>query len=132
MSFGLRNAAQTFQRFMDEILKDLVFCFPYIDDILVFSRSPQEHDQHLHTLFTQLKIFGILLNPSKFVFLVPEISFLRYKISSVASQSLPDRVADFQACPPLQTVSQLRRFLGMLNFYRRFLPHAASNQSPLH
>jgi len=64
MSFGLRYDAQTFQRFMDEILKDLDFCFAYIDDILVFSPSPQEHDQHLRTLFTQLQKFGILLNPS--------------------------------------------------------------------
>ena len=55
MSFGLRNAAQTFQRFMDEILMDLPFCFAYIDDILVFSHSPEEHDQHLQTLFTQLR-----------------------------------------------------------------------------
>ena len=132
MSFGLRNAAQTFQRFMDEILKDLDFCFAYIDDILVFSRSPQEHDLHLRTLFTQLQNYGILLNPSKCVFRVPEISFLGYRISSMGSQPLPERVADLQACSPPKTVSQLRRFLGMLNFYRRFLPHAASSQAPLH
>ena len=79
MSFGLRNAAQTFQRFMDEILKDFDFYFAYIDDILVFSRSPQEHDQHLRNLFTQLQNYGILLNPSKCVFRVPEISFLGTK-----------------------------------------------------
>jgi len=132
MSFGLRNVAQTFQRFMDEILKDLDFCFAYIDDILVFSRSPQEHDQHLRILFTQLQNYGILLNPSKCVFRVPEISFLGYKISSMGSQPLPERIADLQACPPPKTVSQLRRFLGMLNFYRRFLPHAATIQVPLH
>jgi len=64
MSFGLRNAAQTFQRFMDEILKDLDFCFAYTDDILVFSRSPQEQDQYFRILFTQLQTYGILLNPS--------------------------------------------------------------------
>jgi hypothetical protein len=131
MSFGKRNAAQTFQRFMDEILKDLEFCFAYLDNILVFSRSPKEHDQHLHTLFTQLQNYGILQNPSKCVFCVPEISFLRYKISSTGLQPLPERVADLQACPPPKTVSQLR-FLGMLNFYWRFLPHAASIQGPLH
>jgi hypothetical protein len=85
MSFCLRNAAQIFQRFMDKILKDLDFCFAYIDDILVFSLSPQKHDQHFRTLFTQLQKFGILLNPSKCVFRVPEISFLGYKISSVGS-----------------------------------------------
>jgi len=117
---------------MDGILKDQDFCFAYIDDSLVFSRSPQEHDRHLRTLFTQLQKFGILLNPSKCVFRFPEISFLGYNIPSVGSQPLPDRVADLQACPPPKAVSQLRRFLGMLNFYRRFLLRAASNQSPLH
>jgi cleavage and polyadenylation specificity factor subunit 1 len=116
---------------MDEILMDLPFCFAYIDDILVFSHSPEEHDQHLRTLFTQLKRYGILLNPSKCVFRVSEISFLGYKISSLGSQPLPDRVKDLQASPPPKTIAQLRRFLGMLNFYRRFLPHAASSQAPL-
>jgi cleavage and polyadenylation specificity factor subunit 1 len=117
---------------MDEILKDLDICFAYLDDILVFSRSPQEHDKHFRTLFTQLQNYGILLNPSKCVFRVPEISFLGYKISSTGSQPLPERVTDLQACPPPKTVSQLRRFLGMQNFYRHFLPHAASIQAPLH
>ena len=98
ISFGIRNAAQTFKRFMDEILKDLDFCFAYIVDILVFSRSPQEHDQHLCILFTQLQNYGILLNPSKFVFRVPEISFLGYKISFLGSHPLPEIVTDFQAC----------------------------------
>jgi hypothetical protein len=51
MSFGLRNAAQTFQRFMDEVLRGLDFCFAYLDDILVFSRTSEEHEQHLQTLF---------------------------------------------------------------------------------
>ena len=131
MSFGRRNAAQTFQRFWDEILKDLDFCFAYID-ILAFSRSPEEHDQHFRIVFTQPQNYGILLNPSKCVFHVPEISFLGYKISSIGSQPLPERVTDLQACPPPKTVSQLRRFLGILNFYRRFLPHAATIQAPLH
>ena len=131
MSFGLRNAAQTFQRFMDEILMDLAFCFAYNDDILVFSHSPQEHDQHLRILFTHLWTYGILLNPSKCVFRVSEISLLGYKIS-FRSQPLPDLVTDLQAFPYPKTVGQLRRFLGILNFYRRFLPHAASTQAPLH
>jgi len=117
MSFGRRNAAQTFQRFWDEILKDLDFCFAYIDDILVFSRSPQEHDQQLRILFNQLQIYGTLLNPSK-CFPVPEISFLGYKISSMGTHPLPERITDLQAYPPPKTVSQLRRFLGMPNFYR--------------
>jgi cleavage and polyadenylation specificity factor subunit 1 len=129
MSFGLRNAAQTFQRFMDEILRGFDFCFSYIDDILVYSRSPQEHEQHLRTLFKQLQAYGILLNPGKCVFRATEVTFLGYRISGKGSQPLPDRVADLQACPPPQTTRHLRRFLGMLNFYRRFLPHTAATQA---
>jgi hypothetical protein len=51
MSFGLRNATQTFQRFMDDILRELDFCFAYLDDILVFSRSLEDHERHLRAIF---------------------------------------------------------------------------------
>jgi hypothetical protein len=64
MAFGLRNAAQTSQRFMD-ILRDLDFCFAYLDDILVFSRSPEEHEHHLRKLFLELQAYGILINRAK-------------------------------------------------------------------
>jgi cleavage and polyadenylation specificity factor subunit 1 len=60
------------------------------------------------------------------------MSLLGYETSPHGSQPLAERIADLQACPPPKTVSQLRLFLGMLNFYRRFLPHAASIQAPLH
>jgi hypothetical protein len=89
----------TFHHFMDCILKDLDFCFAYTDDILLFRRSPEEHDQHFRTPFKQLKRYAILLNPFKYVFRVSEISFLGYKISSMGSQPLPDRVAELQPCP---------------------------------
>lgn len=72
MAFDLQNASATFQRFMDEIFKHLYFCLAYLDDILEFSRSPQEY-QHLHTFFTKLRSYGILTDPSKCVFSVPEI-----------------------------------------------------------
>jgi hypothetical protein len=88
---------------MDEILKDLDFCFAYLDDILVFSRSAEEHDQHLRILFTKLQNSGILLNPAKCVFLISEISFFGYKFSSLDSQPHPERVVDLQACPPPET-----------------------------
>jgi hypothetical protein len=117
---------------MDKILKDLDFCFAYLDDILVFSRSSEEHDQHLCTLFTKLQNYGILLNLAKCIFRVPKISFLCYRISSLGSQPVLEQVVDLQACPPPKTISQLRCFLGILNFYRLFLPKAASIQAPVH
>jgi hypothetical protein len=76
MSFGLRNAAKTFQRFMDNVLGGLDFCFAYLDDILVFSRSTEEHEQHLRILFEQLQRYGILINPAKCVFRTHEVTFL--------------------------------------------------------
>ena len=111
MSLGLRNAGQTFQLFMYVIVKDLDYCFAYLDNILVCSLSPKELDQRLRTLFTKLQTHSILLNPPKCVFRVPEISFLGYKITSLGSQPLPELVADPQDCLLSKTFSQLRRFL---------------------
>jgi hypothetical protein len=88
--------------------------------------------KHLRALFYQLPRYGILINPAKCVFLAPEVTFLGYKVSAEGSQTLEERVTHFQACHPPKIASQLRRFLGMLNFYRRFLPHAAATQAPLH
>jgi hypothetical protein len=61
---------------MDEVLRGLDFCFAYLDDILVFSRSLEEHEQHLWTLFERLRRHGILVNPAKCVFSAPEVTFL--------------------------------------------------------
>jgi hypothetical protein len=129
MSFGLRKAAQTFQRFMDDILRDSN-CFAYLD-IPVFSRSLEEHEQHLRALFTQLQRYGII-KPANCVFRAPEVTFLVYKVSAEGSQPLEERVTHLQDCYPPKNASQLHRFLGMPNFYRRFLPHAAATQAPLH
>jgi hypothetical protein len=62
MSFGLRNAAQTFQRFMDDILRRLDFCFAYVTDILIFPGSLEDHEQHLRAIFGRLQTYRILIN----------------------------------------------------------------------
>ena len=131
MSFGLRNAAQTFQRFIDEVTRDLDFCFPYIDDILVASATPAEHEEHLRLLFRRLSDHGILLNTAKCVFAASDVSFLGYHISAQGTRPLEDRVTAIQNFTRPQNIQQLRRFLGMLNFYHRFLPSAAQDQAPL-
>ena len=75
MPFGLRNAAQTFQRFIDEVLRGLPFVYAYIDDILVASETMEKHEQHLQILFTRLSRYGVIINPAKCQFgcLVPDI-----------------------------------------------------------
>jgi len=62
MSFGLQNTAQTFQRFIDEVIRGLDFCYAYIDDILVASKSEEEHLQHLRMLFNRLQEYGVVIN----------------------------------------------------------------------
>jgi cleavage and polyadenylation specificity factor subunit 1 len=132
ISFGLRNAAQTSGSFMDDILRGLDLCFAYLDDNIVFSRSLEEHEQHLQALLNQLQRYGILINQAKCVFRAPEVTFLGYKVSTEGSQPLEELGTRLQDWHPPKTASQLRRFLGMLNFYRRFLSHAAATQAPLH
>lgn len=131
MTFGLRNAAQTFQRFVDEITRGLDFCYAYLDDFLVFSRTEAEHELHLHVLFSRFKEYSVLVNTSKCVFGASQVKFLGYRISETGTKPLETKVEAIKEFPPPKTIRQLRRFLGMLNFYRRFLPNAAKIQAPL-
>lgn len=131
MTFGLRNAGQTFQRFVDELTRGFDFCYCYLDDFLIFSKSELEHEAHLMQLFTRMKEYGILLNTSKCNFGASEVTFLGYHISSSGTKPTDTKVEAIKNFPPPKTVRELRRFLGMLNFYRRFLPHAAKIQAPL-
>ncbi|KAG7309608.1 hypothetical protein JYU34_004079 [Plutella xylostella] len=131
MTFGLRNAAQSFQRFMDEVLRDLEFCYGYIDDIIIYSENQQQHIQHLRQLFQRLADYGILINTSKCVFGESEVTFLGFRVSAAGIQPLESKVQALQDYPVPKTMKELRRFLGMINFYRRFIPAAANIQAPL-
>ena len=131
MSFGLRNAAQTFQRFIDEVLRGLDFCYVYIDDILVASTSEEEHLQHLKIIFERFKSYGVIVNPSKCTLGKHEAKFLGYLVSAEGTQPLPDKVQAIRSYPRPQTAKKLRQFLGMLNFYRRFISKATQLQAPL-
>lgn len=131
MTFGLRNAAQTFQRFLHTVLRGLDFCFSYIDDILIASIDEEEHLRHIKIVFDRLKEFGILINTEKCDFMKPEVVFLAHTVNVVGSTPTTERVEAINSYKLPTTVKELRRFLGMLNFYRRFLPAAATNQAPL-
>nr|VZI27627.1 unnamed protein product [Spirometra erinaceieuropaei] len=131
MPFGLRNASQTFQRFVDRVLRGLPFVYAYIDDLLVASSTTKEHMEHLTTVFNRLQQFGAVLNPSKCVFGVPSLEFLGHLVDSHGIRPLPSKVAAIRGFPPPTSKRQLQRFLGMLNFYRRFLPNCADTILPL-
>uniref|UniRef100_A0A5S6Q617 RNA-directed DNA polymerase n=1 Tax=Trichuris muris TaxID=70415 RepID=A0A5S6Q617_TRIMR len=131
MPFGLRNAAQTFQRFMDEVTRDLPFCFVYLDDVLIASSTPKDHESHLRQLFKRFEQYGIRVNPAKCVFYSSQLHFLGFQIDAEGIKPLPDRVEAMQRFPLPKTTAELRRFLGCLNFYRRFLPRVAETLIPL-
>lgn len=131
MTFGLRNAGQTFQRFVDEMMRGLDFVYCYLDDFLVFSQNETQHNDHLRQVFTRLQNFGMVINVSKCVFGTPEAIFLGYSISENGAKPLDSKVQAIQEFPPPKNVKALRRFLGMANYYRRFLPNAAQIQAPL-
>lgn len=132
MTFGLRNAGQTFQRFVDEMTRGLDFIYPYVDDFLVFSEDETQHEQHLRELFNRLKKYGIIINISKCNFGQSNVTFLGYSISAEGIKPLDTKVEAIKSFPAPKTIKELRRFLGMLNFYRRFIPNAAEVQAPLH
>ncbi|CAI2737064.1 unnamed protein product [Dicrocoelium dendriticum] len=131
MPFGLRNAAQTFQRFIDQVLHNLDFVFCYLDDILVASKTHDEHITHLRILFQRLQDHGVVLNVQKCEFGVSSLNFLGHTINQhgiTPAQPKLDAITSFP-CPT--SLRQLKRFLGMVNYYRRFIPHAAAMLMPL-
>ena len=123
MPFGLKNAAQSFQRLMDGILRD---------NILVASRSSQEHAQHLEQLFKLLSVNGLVINKAKCIFGAEELDFLGHHVSAIGIAPLPDRVAALRDSKPPQNRTGLQRFLGMINYYHRSLPGLAPILAPLH
>ncbi|BHF75397.1 hypothetical protein SprV_0501849400 [Sparganum proliferum] len=131
MPFGLRNAAQTFQRFIDRVLRGLPFVYAYIDDLLVASRNAEEHKEHLALVFDRLDQFGVVINPSKCVLGVPSLDFLGHHVDAQGLRPLSSKVEAIRDFLPPTSKRQLQHFLGMVNFYRRFLPNCADLMLPL-
>jgi len=132
MPFGLKNAAQAFQRLMDVVGQDMDFIFIYLDDILVFSRSHDEHHDHLRQLFRRLDQYGLVVNVDKCQFGRTTMDFLGHRISSTGVLPLLEKVHAVRQFPKPTTVKGLQEFNGMINFYHRFVPGAARIMRPLY
>ena len=132
MPFGLRNAAQTFQRFIDKVLCGLHFCYAYMDDLLITSTTSEEHLQHLRLVFERLSVHGVVINPHKCLFGVSSLNFLGHHIDRQGVTPLQDKVQVVRDFPQPISQRKLREFMGLLNFYHRFLPHCAELMRPLH
>ncbi len=131
MPFGLTNAAQSFQLLMDKLFRHLPFVFTYLDDHLIASSTLEEHLLHLQQFYQVLQENGLTINPAKCVFAVSSLKFLGHMVDEAGITPLPRHVAAVQDCPAPTDIKQLQRFLGLINFYRRFLPAVARTLQPL-
>ena len=129
MPFGLRNAAQTFQRFIDEVFCNLHFSYTYIDDVLVASSTPEKHKQHLKLVLNRFRHFGVIINPTKCELGVSELTFLEHYLNNQEVRPWQVKVKAIQDFP--QPTTQCKLF-GLVNFYHRFIPHCAHILKPLH
>ena len=131
LPFGLRNAGNTFQRMMDQILGILSYCFVNIDDILVLSPDLQTHVQNLQDVLELCCSHGLTIGVDKCEFAVPKTEFLGHHLSSSSLHPLPKHTSAIREFPPPSDKPGLQHFLGMINLYQRFLQNVAKVLAPL-
>jgi hypothetical protein len=134
LSFGLCNAPSTFQNVMNHVLAPLLgkCVLVYIDDILVYSKSMEEHASHLAQVLELLRQAKLYCKWSKCAFGKAETPFLGHLIGQDGVRVDPKKVAVLQKWPPPQSVEQVRSFLGLATYFRKFIPQFASIAHPLH
>jgi len=132
MSFGLRGASNSYQRFMHQVFDGLEFIYIYIDDLLIMSHSDEEHEEHLRIVFERMEKYGLKLKASKCQFGVPKLDFLSYEISQDGVKPSQEKVSAIIEFPEPTSARQIQRFLGMTNYYHRFLQSIAHEMAPIH
>jgi hypothetical protein len=115
------------------ILHDIKFqyVYHYLDDLVIYSENYELHLQHLNEVFSRLRGAGLTVNPSKVTFAVQEISFLGHCVSSAGITIDAERTRAIVEFPPLRVVRGLALFIGMVNFYHKFIPRVADIAAPL-
>ena len=119
MPFGLTNAPATFQRLMESCLGDLhlKYCIIYLDDIIIFSKTPEDHIEQLRRVFQKIDEAGLLLKPSKCEFFKKRVEYLGHIVSKNCIKMNPKKIKDIINWPVPDTVTQLHSFLGFCNYY---------------
>ena len=129
---NVSSAPGIFQRIMDQLLQGLKFTVCRLDDILISGGSPEEHLAILEEVFRRLQEHGIRLNPAKCIFFQSGLEFLGHWIDKNGIRPLPQKTdAVMQAKSPTN-VTELKSYLGLLNYYGKFLPNLATTLHPLH
>lgn len=123
MPFGLTNAPSTFQNAMNSIFKEYLrkYVLVLFDDILVYSSNMREHLQHLRTVFDILKLHRYVVRKEKCTLAARRIEYLGHFISAEGVSTDPRKNIAVQECPALKNVKQLKNFLGLARYYRRFV-----------
>ena len=131
--FGLQGAPSCFQRLMNHYLRPYLgkFCIVYIDDILIYSRTKEEHLQHLELILQILREKELYAKGSKCDLMRTQVSFLGYIVKHSTIMTDPSKIEAVQNWEPPTTVRELRSFLGLCNFYRKFVKDYAKIAKPL-
>jgi Reverse transcriptase (RNA-dependent DNA polymerase). len=133
MPFGLRNSPATFQRVMDNILRGIQNerCLVYLDDIIIFSTSLQEHIDRLREVFDRLRAANFKVQLDKSEFLRTEVAYLGHIVTPDGIKPNPDKIRAIQNFPIPSNSKQLKGFLGLLGYYRKFIKDFAKVTKPL-
>ena len=138
MLFGLMNAPATFKRMMQKLLTGLNpangpdFVSVNVDDVLIFSETLEEHIHHIKLVLDKLKEAGLKLKPTKCSFVQEGVDYLGHVITSDGLSPNPARIEAVQAFPVSTDIKELRQFLSLASYYRRFIPAFARVAAPLH
>lgn len=129
---GISSAPGIFQRTMENLLQDIPHVIVRMDDIHISGKDDNDHLSNLEAVLKRLSAAGLRLRHEKCFFMVPEVTYCGYVINGSAIKPVAAKVEAIQDAPAPKNVSQLRAFLGMLNYYHRFLPDIATVLEPLH
>ncbi|XP_043226576.1 uncharacterized protein K02A2.6-like [Amphibalanus amphitrite] len=132
LPFGLNSAVSLFQREIERVLRDLPGVVAYLDDILISSRTTEEHLKTLDDVLGRLKRAGLKVRPAKCRFLVPSVEYLGHIVDKDGIRPTPAKVRAIQSAPEPKNVKQLKSFLGILTYYSRYIPDRSQKLAPLH
>ena len=131
LPYGIASAPALFQKTMDMVLQGIPHMSCYLDDIIVTGANDKEHLSNLQEVFNQLEQHGLRLNKAKSKFLQLSVEFLGHRIDSQGLHAMPDKLNAIKDAPTPDNVQQLRLFLGLINYYGKFIPNLAALLHPL-